>query len=340
MSKRDYYQVLGLNKNATQSDIKKSYKNLAKKSHPDVGGDEETFKEISEAYEILSDENKRKEYDTFGHNKPNGHNRNYQDMYGFGFNPKAEARNRKGRDFRINIKLTLEEIFNGGTKKIKYNRDSACGTCNSVGGFNNKKCAHCNGGGFIVENIRTPFGIIQNVATCNHCNGIGETYTEVCNDCGGSGIKNKEENIEISIPIGIKDGMYLNYPGIGQAIKNGTSGSLIIVFNELPHKTFIRDGNNLRLNLKVPYSKLVLGGKVDIKTIEGGEIRINIPEYNNIGDTLRISGKGMKIQNSSQTGDLMVILDIDIPKEINEETRELLEKLKNIENNVVEIEKG
>lgn len=339
MSKRDYYQVLGLNKNATQSDIKKSYKNLAKKSHPDVGGDEEKFKEISEAYETLSDENKRKEYDTFGHNKPNGYNRNYQDMSGFGFNPKNQARNRKGRDYRVNIHVSLEDIFEGGTKKIKYNRDAACTTCNSVGGFGNAKCIKCDGNGYLIEHTRTPFGIIQNVVTCNHCNGLGETYQDKCGECNGSGVKTKEENIEIVIPKGVEDGMYLKYPGMGQAIQNGTSGSLIIVFNELPHKRFIRDGSNLKLNLKLPYHKLVIGGKVNIKTIDNSEIRITVPELNNIGDTLRISGKGMNINNSDSRGDLMVVLDIDMPKEINEEIKVILEKLEDIENNITEIEK-
>lgn len=339
MDKRDYYKILDIDRSATQSDIKKAYKNLAKKSHPDVGGNEETFKEISEAYEILSDDNKKKNYDLYGHNQPNNNrNQNYSNMhgrFGFGFNKKNEVRNRKGGDYRLNIKVTLEEIFNGGTKKIKYTRDSACLTCNSVGGFDTKKCNHCNGHGLIVEEIRTPFGVIQNTILCQVCSGIGDTYSTVCGDCNGTGVKSKEDNLEIKIPIGVKDNMYITYPGMGQAIKNGSSGSLIVVFNELPHKIFFRDGNNLRLNLKLPYSKLVLGSKVNLKTIDDNEIRVNVPEFNNIGDTLRISGKGMKIQNSDSRGDLMVVLDIDIPKEINDETRELLEKLENVENNFV-----
>ena len=342
MSKRDYYEILGINKNADQSTIKKAYRKLAKEKHPDSGGNDEEFKEIAEAYEVLSDDNKKKQYDTFGYNAPKsgGFDSNFSDMFNkFGFNPKAEARNRKGKDFRINIKVTLEEIFNGGTKKIKYNRDAACLNCNSTGGFGVKNCNYCNGQGFVVRQIRTPFGIMQNMVTCEVCHGDGSTYITGCNDCSGIGFKNKEETVEVNIPIGVKDGMVSNYIGMGQAIKNGTSGSLVIVFSEIPHKTFMRYGNDLKLNLKLPYHSLVLGDKIKIPNIENKEILITIPELNKIGDVLRVSGKGMKLLNSESRGDLMVVLDIDMPTTLDDETIELLENLKKVENKVVEKEK-
>lgn len=341
MSKRDYYETLGIDRNADQSTIKKAYRKLAKEKHPDIGGNEEEFKEISEAYEVLSDDDKKKQYDTFGHSGPksNGFDANFSDMFskfGFGFNPKAEARNRKGKDFRINIKVTLEEIFNGGSKKIKYNRDAACLSCNSAGGFGMQRCGHCNGQGIVVQQIRTPFGIMQNMITCEVCNGDGNTYVNTCNDCHGSGLKNKEETIEINIPIGVQDGMTASYIGMGQAIKNGTSGSLVIVFSEIPHKTFMRYGNDLKLNLKLPYHSLVIGDKVKIPNIDNKDILINIPELNKIGDILRVSGKGMKQLNSESRGDLMVVLDIDMPTSLDDETRELLKNLKKVENKVAE----
>jgi len=344
MSKRDYYDVLGIDKNADASTIKKAYRKLAKEKHPDSGGNEDEFKEIAEAYDVLSNDDKKKQYDTFGHSAPKngGFGADFSDMFskfGFGFNPRNEARNRKGKDFRINIKLTLEEIFNGGTKKIKYNRDSACSNCNSSGGFGVQKCGHCNGQGIVIQNIRTPFGVMQNMNTCNVCEGHGTTYISMCNDCSGSGLKNKEETIEIGIPIGVQDGMASTYMGMGQAIKNGTSGSLVVVFSEIPNKNFVRYGNDLKCNLKLPYHTLVLGDKIKLNTIDDKEILINIPELNKIGDILRVSGKGMKLLNSEARGDLMVVLDIDMPTNLDDETREILENLKKVENKVVEKEK-
>jgi molecular chaperone DnaJ len=312
MSKRDYYDVLGVDKNADANTIKKAYRKLAKEKHPDSGGNEEEFKEISEAYEILSDSEKKSNYDTFGHNGPksNGFDASFNDMFskfGFGFNARNEAKNRKGKDFRINIKVSLEEIFDGGIKKIKYNRDGACGTCNSVGGFGLSRCRNCNGHGMTIQQVRTPFGIVQNASTCSVCNGDGNTYDNICHDCNGSGLKNKEETIDIKIPIGVQDGA-----------------------------SIVRYENDLKCNLKIPYHTLVLGGKVNLETIDGSEILINVPELNNIGDTLRISGKGMKQYLANQNrGDLMVTLDIDMPKNIGDNERELLEKLKNLKDFVV-----
>jgi molecular chaperone DnaJ len=343
MGKRDYYEILGLDKNANQSDIKKAYRKLAKEKHPDSGGNEDEFKEIAEAYSILSDEVKKVNYDRYGHNPPkSGFDTNFNDIFnqfGFGFNPRNEAKNRKGSDYRISIKLTLEEIFEGGIKKIKYNRKTACGTCNSVGGHGIKTCQTCNGNGVTIEHIRTPIGIMQNVITCHSCSGHGTTYTTPCGDCHGEGIISKDEILEIKIPVGVQDGMSMTFVGLGQAIKNGTAGSLVVVFNEIQHNRFTRFGNDLKLNIKLPYQTLVLGGKIDLETIENTKIKITIPEFNNIGDTLRISGKGMRYLNSEHRGDLMLVLDIDMPKEIDDKTRELLENLKNFNQIVVDDEK-
>jgi molecular chaperone DnaJ len=340
MSKRDYYSVLGVSKSSDQAAIKKAYRTLAKEKHPDSGGDEEEFKEINEAYEVLSDSDKKSNYDAYGHSKPNqqGFNPNFRDMFNnsnFGFNPRNQSMNKKGSDLRLNIKVSLEEIFDGSVKGIKYNRHSACMSCNSVGGSEPMRCIRCNGQGVVTEEIRTPFGIIQNLINCKLCQGEGQVYKNKCIKCNGNGITNKEETINIEIPVGVQDGMSMVFQGMGQAIKNGTSGSLIVNFNEIPNKKYVRIGNDLKFTLKLPYYTLVLGGETHIETIDGTKIKIKIPELNNIGDTLRVSGKGMKVMNSEHRGDLMINLDIDMPKELSDKDKELLENMKNIDNIVV-----
>jgi molecular chaperone DnaJ len=342
MSKRDYYSVLGIDRNADQSSIKKAYRKLAKEKHPDSGGDEEEFKEINEAYEVLSDEQKKSNYDRFGHSKPNqgGYAADFKDMFshfGFGNNRRAQSMNKRGSDLRLNIKVSLEEIYEGAIKTIKYNRQSACMTCNSVGGSEPMTCIRCNGNGVVTEEIRTPFGIMQNVTNCQLCQGDGVVHKNRCQTCNGQGVMNKEEIIDIKVPVGVQDGMSMVFQGMGQAIKNGTSGSLVVNFNEVPHKKYVRFGNDLRYTVKLPYYTLVLGGETNIETIDGSKIKIKVPELNNIGDTLRVSGKGMKVMNSELRGDLMINLDIDMPKEINDLDRELLEKMKNIDDSVVEM---
>ena len=336
MSKQDYYSILGIDKNADQSTIKKAYRKLAKEKHPDSGGNEDEFKEINEAYEILSDKESKSNYDKYGHPRPTNINSNYTDMFShFGFNQRKTTI-RRGSDLRINLPLTLEEIFNGGHKTIKYNRQSACMTCNAAGGSEPITCIRCNGSGIVVEEIRTPFGVMQNVMDCQLCQSAGVIYKNKCNDCNGHGVIPKDEVIDIKIPIGVQETMSRKIEGMGQGIKNGTAGSLVIHFTEIPHKKFVRVDNDLKYNLKLPYHTLVLGGEVNIDTIDGSQIKIKVPEFNNIGDTLRVSGKGMKKMNSEYRGDLLVNLDIKMPKELTNEEFEILEKLKNDNNNVVE----
>jgi len=344
MSKRDYYEILGLKKDANAQEIKKAYRKLAKEKHPDSGGNEEEFKEIAEAYDVLSDDSKRQQYDTFGHNQPRGggggFKADFSDLFNqFGFGGRQQRqRQRRGQDLRLNIHLSLEDIYNGGVKKIKYNRYEACMSCNSVGGHDPITCPSCGGQGMVVEQIRTPFGVMQNMTTCSRCDGEGKTYSRACNDCSGAGVKQKEEILDIQIPIGVADGMSMAYAGLGQAVKNGTSGQLIITFNETPNKRFVRNGNDLKYSLKLPYHTMVLGGKAEIDTIDGGKISIAIPELNKIGDTLRVRGKGMKLLNSELRGDLDINLDIQMPQILGEEEKEILEKLKNLHDNVVENE--
>jgi molecular chaperone DnaJ len=343
MNKKDYYDILGINKNSNESEIKKAYRQLAKTKHPDVGGDENEFKEISEAYEVLSNPDKKKNYDMYGHNgRPaaNGFGgMNMDDLFReFGFaNNFAQNRSRPrfGQDLRINIPLTLEEILNGTNKTIKYNRNAACTSCNSAGGHDINTCPTCHGQGSVVQHVRTPMGIMQTVEQCPSCYGLGTTYAVQCNICQGEGVQRGEQEISIDIPAGILDGNMLHYNGMGNAIKNGSAGKLIINITEVAHKTYVRNGNDIKYNLKLGYPQLVLGDKVEIPTIDGTSIKIHIPEYSKTGDNLRINGKGMKQVNSSTRGDMYVILDVDFPKKINDEERELLNNLKKVNETVV-----
>lgn len=341
MSKKDYYDILGVNKSSNESEIKKAYRKLAKEKHPDVGGDENEFKEIAEAYEVLSNPDKKSDYDTYGHKgKPagGGYSQNMDDLFrdfGFGGNfSQNRSRPMFGQDLRINIPLTLEEILNGTNKIIRYNRNGACTSCNGAGGHDISTCPTCHGQGSVVKHIRTPMGIMQSVETCPSCYGQGTTYAVECNVCQGNGVQRGEQEVSIDIPAGILDGNMLQYHGMGNAIKNGSAGKLIVNITEVAHKSYVRNGNDLKYSLKLKYPQLVLGDKVEIPTIDGTTIKINIPEHSKSGDNLRINNKGMKQMNTNARGDMYIVLDVDFPKKISEEERELLNKLKNIEETV------
>lgn len=347
-NKRDYYEVLSVNKNATQEEIKKAYRNLSKKFHPDLNPDnkeaEDKFKEISEAYEVLSNVEKRLKYDTYGHNQPNQDVFNGDvdineilrthgfNMGGFGFG--NQNRVRRGFDLTIRLKITLEQIHTGTNQKFTYKRDDFCKSCNGKGGSGEKTCYTCNGQCKVRQVQQTPMGMIQSIHDCPTCEASGKLVETICNICGGSGLQTVDETIELTIPAGINDGATFIMDDKGAAIKNGLCGRLNIVISEIPHEFFVRNGNDLRYSLKLSYSQLVLGDKVEIPTIDGKKIKVPIPEYNNIGDNLRINGKGLKILNKEEYGNLILILDIEIPKEISEEERKLIIKLKDINNKI------
>lgn len=325
MSKRDYYEVLGLKKDASESDIKKAYRNLAKEFHPDKNPDNESakelFQEIQEAYETLSDSSKKAKYDRFGHSSPQ------QEFNGFRY----EKPVRHGENMRLVIKLSLEEIYNGVEKSYKFKRNTKCHSCHGHGGTDMVQCPTCQGGGVVLRIIRTPFGDIRQPVPCSDCDMIGEKYKKECSDCKGSGLESVEETIKLTVPHGIEDGTEFVYRDYGHAVKSGEHGDLIIKVMEIPHKVFKRtSAGDLQMNLKLTYPQLVLGDKVDIETIDGGKIRIAIPEHSDVGANLRVPTKGMKPYKSDTRGDLTITLGIDIPKQISETTKELLNKLKDI----------
>jgi molecular chaperone DnaJ len=332
MSKRDYYEVLGITKTATADEIKKAYRKLSKQTHPDVGGDAEAFKEIAEAYEVLSDDNKKSKYDVYGHAGPQ--QQAYDPMQDFMRRSGFGMRQNKGQNMNLTVKLTLEDIFNGVTKKFKYHKRGDCGTCSNKGGTGVKPCSHCNGAGVVMEVFRTQFGEIRNASTCEVCQGSGNTYETICHTCGGEGTINIEEQIEVNVPSGVVDGMAFVMQGKGHSIKNGTAGDLVITIIELRHDKFLRVGNDLKIKVPLEYYQLILGDKVEIPTIEGGKIRATVNPYSKVNEILRIPTKGMRQLNSTNRGDMLLELGLIVDSTIGTEELELINQLKNLKGKV------
>lgn len=334
MVKKDYYEVLGVEKTASTDEIKKAYRKLAKEFHPDKNaGDkeaEEKFKEISEAYEHLSDPQKKEKYDQFGHSNGNLFN-DFADFAGFrGFGGFTNRRKqvRVGETLTLGLKLTLEEIFTGVKKTYKYNRQENCHDCGGIGGLNSHTCTNCGGSGEAMEQLNTPFGVFAQVSTCHICEGTGTSYDVACQTCNGGGLKTIEEVIDIDVPNGVQNNMTFLMKGKGNSIKGGIAGDLHIQVIEKPHEVFTRINDDLKMRLKLTYRQLVLGDKVEISTIDGSKIRISIPPHSDVDTNLKIQKKGLKKFKSQERGDLIVNLGIEIPKTITEDEREILEKLK------------
>ena len=341
MMSKDYYNILGINKSATAIDIKKAYRQLSKKYHPDINPDnkdsEEKFKEVADAYSILSDKNKKQNYDTYGSpdgmtNNPFGGGVDMDDIFNkfgdiFGNNHFKGRNNRKrvkkGADIKVNIKLTLEEIFTGIDKKIKYKRNKSCNNCRGTGG-KSIMCNNCRGTGGLTYIQNTPFGKIQSNTTCNKCMGSGEIISNPCNKCVGAGIMMKEEIVDFKIPQGIMDGEMLIIKNSGHSIKNGISGDLLINIVEITHEKFRRSGLDIYHTINLNYRELVLGTPREIETLNG-KIRINIKGGTPVGHVLRVPGKG--IGRGNQKGDMMIELWLIIPVNLKEEERKLIECL-------------
>ena len=322
MAKKDYYKTLGVERTSSEDEIKKAYRKLAKEHHPDTGpngGNKALFQEISEAWETLSDPDKKSKYDQFGHDAPRSR---------FTSEHFYQHQVRKGADLTLVIKLTLEEIFTGVKKTYKYTRADACPDCEGHGGTNRENCNVCGGSGVVGESIRTPFGNLQAMRPCHVCVGTGTAYTKACVTCQTSGIKNTEETINVDVPHGVQEGITFVMEGKGHFIKSGTHGDLHIRIMELPHEKFVRSGNDLKTVVKLTYPQLVLGDKVEIDTIEGGRIRIKIAGHSKVGSNLKIVDKGLKAMGKENRGELIITLDIDIPSKISKEEKELITKLK------------
>lgn len=330
MAKRDYYEILGIPKTATQEEIKKAYRKKALENHPDVGGSDEIFQEINEANEVLSDEEAKSNYDRYGHDaRP-------QDSFDFneflrrrGFGQHGQQQ-RQGINITLTVKLTLEEVFTSVNKKYKYNRKQHCSTCQGKGGTNPTPCTKCGGAGVLnyIQNLG-PIQIV-NTMVCDQCNGDKVKFEEACKTCAGEGVVSIEDFVEFLVPSGAEDNMRMQAAGKGDAVKNGAVGSLIVILMVLPHSTFVRNGNDLKMVVKLTYPQLILGDKIEIPTIEGTKIRVNVPEYTKVGDTLKIKNKGLKDINSDARGDLLVMVELHVPNNISAEERKIVEQLKKV----------
>lgn len=327
--KRDYYEILGINKTANQAEIKKAYRELSKKYHPDKNPDgEEMFKEINEAYSVLSDSEKKNHYDRFGHNEPK--NSGFNSAYDFFRHHYASPQTYtpKGQSIRITLQLTLEEVFSGITKKIKINHDVKCDSCNGVGGDDAIICPVCKGSGQILSSSTNGFMIIQEVTTCRNCEGTGKVIKNKCNKCHGNGVNRTEEVIEITIPMGIPNGAAIIVAEKGHAVRGGVNGDLIVVIQVKKHDLYIRENMDLIFPLELKYFELILGAEKEIPLIEGGKVKITIKELIKLDTLLRVKGKGM--QEYGSRGDLYVQIKISLPEEITEKEKELLNEIKKI----------
>lgn len=361
MSKRDYYEILEVSKSASADEIKKAYRKMALKYHPDRNpGDkeaEEKFKEAAEAYEVLSDQQKRQRYDQFGHAgvggaAGSGHFTNVEDIFshfgdifsdfgfggfgGFGGSRRGGGRaTSKGTNLRVKVTLTLEEIAKGVEKKLKVNKYISCDSCSGTGarGSNGySTCSTCQGTGQVTRIANTLLGRMQTTSVCPECDGDGKVVKDRCLTCHGEGIVKGEDVIKISIPAGVGEGMQLNVAGKGNAARRGgINGDLMVVIEEHKHPELIRDGNDLLYPLFLSFPQATLGDTVEIPTVDG-KVKIKIDPGTQPGKILRLRGKGLPEVNGYGKGDLLVNINIWVPKKVSKEEQKVIEKMNDSEN--------
>jgi molecular chaperone DnaJ len=351
MAKRDYYEVLGVDKSAGADEVKKAYKKLALKFHPDKNPGnkeaEENFKEASEAYEVLSNADKRRMYDQYGHDAPgmgsgSGFSNfedifsHFSDIFGdFGFGG-SRGRSRRpsapqGNDLQVKIALNLKEISEGVTKKVKIKRFQSCSSCNGEGGTGKKTCGTCNGSGQVRHITQSLFGQMVNVAACPACHGSGEIIANVCGTCRGEGRTREESTIAIKIPAGVAEGNYLKLRGEGDAgPRGGASGDLIAIIMEKKDDFFIRKGSDLECTLEIPVTRLVLGGTVRVPTLNQ-EVELKVPAGTPSEKKFRISNQGLPDVNNGSKGHLYVILRAHIPTKVSTREKDIYEELEKIQ---------
>ncbi|MBQ6691930.1 MAG: molecular chaperone DnaJ [Clostridia bacterium] len=353
MAKADYYEVLGVGREASDSEIKSAFRKAAKQYHPDLHpGDKEAeakFKEINEAYEVLSDSGKRAKYDQFGHaafdpaaGAGGGYGGagfgDFSDIFssvfgGFGgFGGGSAYRNGpvQGNDLRYNLTITFEEAAFGVRKEILIPREDSCKTCGGSGakpGTQPTTCTTCGGSGQVRVQQNTPFGSFATVRTCDACGGTGKIIKEPCQDCRGKGRVSKTNRIAVNVPAGINDGQTLTLRGEGEAgHRGGPNGDLYVVITVKPHKLFTRKGFDLYLDMNIPMTVASLGGEIQVPTLSG-TVKYSIPEGTQPGTTFRLREQGVQRLNASGKGDLLVRANVQIPKKLNDEQRELMQKL-------------
>ena len=357
---KDYYKTLGVEKNANKEDIKKAFRKLAHEHHPDKGGNSEKFKELSEAYSVLSDDQKRSQYDTFGSAGPsagggsygggfqggqgfegfdfsgfgggqNGQNFEFDlgDIFGDFFGGGRKPKTKKGRDISIDLDLSFYESVFGGEKKIHLTKQSKCKVCNASGaksGTSMETCPTCGGNGKIRQAQKSIFGTFMTEAICETCGGLGQVPREKCTSCRGSGVLKNEEELTVSIPSDVNDGETIRLSGGGEHIKGGTSGDLYIKIHVKRDLLFKKEGKDLVTELNIKLSDALLGGKYMLKTLDG-DIELHVPEGAEFGQILRIKGKGVPVTGTKR-GDLLIKLNIKLPTRLSRKAKEAFEGLK------------
>ena len=367
MAKRDYYEVLGIARSASAEEIKKAYRKLAIQYHPDKNPGnseaEEKFKEAAAAYEVLSNAEKRQNYDRFGHSGPQmggggfggGMDMNdifeqFGDIFGGAFGSSSirggQRGGQRGTNIRIKLKLSLEEISDGVTKKIKVNKYSGCSTCHGSGakaGTQPRTCSTCQGSGQVTQITNTFLGQMRTASICPTCQGQGSIITDKCTSCRGEGIERGEEVIEVRIPAGVEEDMQLNMRGKGNAgQRNAPPGDLLIVIEEEEHPLFKRDGQHVFYDLYLNIADAALGTTVEIPTL-GGKARVKIDEGTQSGKTLRLRGKGLPSVNGGPRGDMFATINVWTPQNLSQEERKMLEGIRgktNFEPNPDKKDKG
>ena len=351
MNKKDYYEVLGVSKNASQEEIKSAFRKLAKKYHPDVSKEEnaaEKFKEAQEAYAVLSDENKRKQYDQFGHSAFTNNQGGFSgfdgfdfgsmedifgDMFrGFGFgggfsSRGGRSRAQDGSDLLYRMSISFEEAVHGSKRDIKVECEDECNECHGQGGFNSKTCSECKGSGTVTRQQSTIFGSFLTKTTCPNCSGTGTTFEKMCTNCHGRGKLNQEKTLTVTIPKGVDTGNRLRLVGKGEAGTNGGEpGDLYIEFTVKEDDFYQRDGNDIYIVVPLTITEAVLGCKKEIPTIYGN-VELSIPEGTKNNSKLRLKGKGIDSDINNKKGDMYVIASVIVPSKLNKKQKDLFKEL-------------
>ncbi len=354
---KNYYETLGIDKKATKDDVKKAFRKLAQKHHPDKGGDEAKFKEITEAYSILSDEKKRREYDSYGQTFQGGAGSqgggfggfdpsqfggfgqggvefDFSDLFEgfgdiFGGSRGGRGRVKRGRDISIDIEVSFKESILGGKRSVLLTKVGKCDICGGNGakpGTELETCKTCNGAGRIHETRNSPLGAFTSVRACPACEGEGKLPKEKCENCAGRGVAKKEEELTIQVPVGLDGGEMIRMPGQGEAIKGGLSGDLYVKVHVKPHAVFKKEGMNLVMNMPVKLTDALLGTTAHIVTIDEKNLEVKIPIMTEAQQTLRLKGKGVSIDGNA--GDMLIRLTATLPKKLSSKAKKAIEELK------------
>jgi len=356
MEKRDYYEVLGLTKSASKDDIKKAYRKLSKQYHPDLNkepGADEKFKEIAEAYEVLSDDQKKARYDQFGHEDPNagfggggfggGGFGGFEDIFSsfFGGGGRRQDPNapRKGDDLQYRMNIKFEEAIFGKETEIEIPKDETCDTCHGSGakpGTKPETCSTCNGAGQVNQAVDTPFGRMMNRRTCSTCHGTGKIIKEKCSTCRGEGKVQKRKKIKVTIPAGVDDGQQIRVTGQGEpGINGGPAGDLYIMFRVQGHNEFERDGDDIYYELKLTFPQAALGDEIEVPTVHG-KVKLRIPAGTQSGAQFRLKDKGVKNVHGYGTGNQYVTVKVITPEKLTERQKQLLREFAEISGDIPE----